>query len=170
MKNIFLLCLLVLWGLSSCGTAKKSVSAPDTPDEISVKADPGIEIMPTFQGGNELAFRDWVQLRVTYPENIYNDYIARRVGEWALQGRVVAGFIIDTDGMVKDVGIRSSPHYSYDQIVKDIITGSPAWTPGYKNDTAVRVRYTLPVDFKIDQETLGYLRQRKSARRTGQRR
>jgi len=175
MKNIFLLFLVLILGLSSCGTAKQAASDSASvsilsPDGLWVKADTTLEIMPTFQGGDELTFRDWVEIRLKYPENIYDDYIEGRIGEWALQGRVVAGFVVERDGTIKDVEIRSSPHRSYDQVVKDIITGSPAWTPGYKGEKAVRVQYTLPVEFKMDQETLDYYRRRKNARRNSQRR
>lgn len=101
-----------------------------------------VETMPSFQGGDLNAFRQWVMTQVRYPAEAMKNNIA---------GRVVANFVIERDGSVSNVNILQSP----DQILSDeavrVLTSTPAgaWTPGKQRGNIVRVKYTLPIDFNI---------------------
>lgn len=100
------------------------------------------ETMPKFQGGNLNAFRTWVQKQLVYPAE------AMKQG---IQGRVVVTFVIETDGSVSDIRLLQSPDQLLSDEARRIIASSPAgaWTPGEQRGQKVRVKYVLPVDFRL---------------------
>lgn len=101
------------------------------------------ETMPSFQGGNVNAFRTWVQTRVRYPEAALKQRI---------MGRVVATFIIEKDGSVSNVDILQSPDQSLSDEVRRVLAATPSgsWKPGMEQGKAVRVKHTIPVDFRME--------------------
>lgn len=100
------------------------------------------ETMPKFQGGDLLAFRTWVQKQLVYPAEAVKQNI---------QGRVVVTFVIETDGSVSDIRLLQSPDKLLSDEARRIIASSPAgaWTPGEQRGQKVRVKYVLPVDFRL---------------------
>ena len=99
-----------------------------------------VEQMPTFRGGDLNTFRDWVKLNVKYPADMYKQ---------GIEGRVVATFIINRDGSLSDVKILQSPEAEFSREVLSVLGRSPKWTPGQQKGKTVRVKYTIPVDFRI---------------------
>ena len=87
-----------------------------------------------------MAFRDWVKLNVKYPVDMYKQ---------GIKGRVVATFIINRDGSLSDVKILQSSAEEFSREVLRVLERSPKWTPGRQNGKVVRVKYTIPVDFRI---------------------
>jgi TonB family protein len=61
--------------------------------------------------------------------------------------RVLAQFVVDTDGSIVDVRIVKSGRAYLDKMVYDMLRSMPKWKPGEINGKAVKVRYTLPVSF-----------------------
>ena len=120
------------------------VSAAPQPTEASAAPEEPVlraEVMPAFQGsGNLNDFRTWVQMRVRMPEEAL---------EKQLQGRVVATFTIEKDGTLDDIRILQSPDPLFSDEVIRVLKGSDKWTPGTQEGKAVRVKYTLPIDFRI---------------------
>lgn len=112
------------------------VGAPEQPEEVSPEA----EVMPKFQGGDLNAFHRWVQMRVRMPEAA----LKRK-----LQGRVVATFTIEQDGTLDDIRIVQTPDRSLSEEVIRVLKQSDKWTPGTQKGEAVRVKYALPIDFRI---------------------
>ncbi|WP_418992359.1 energy transducer TonB [Alistipes sp.] len=98
-----------------------------------------VEQMPSFQGGDLDTFRQWVHREVKYPAE------ALRAGA---SGRVVVSFIVEKDGTVSHIEVLRSPHAAFTQEVIRALGSSPAWTPGSQYGRIVRVKYTLPVDFR----------------------
>ena len=100
------------------------------------------EKMPLFQGGNLNAFRTWVQEHLQYPA----EAVKRNI-----QGRVVVTFTIEKDGSVSNIQILQSPDKLLADEARRVIASSPAgaWTPGEQRGQAVRVKLTVPVDFRI---------------------
>ena len=96
------------------------------------------ETMPRFQGGDLLAFRAWVQQRLRYPDT-------------EATGRVVATFVVERDGSMGPIDILQTPDEALADEARRVLRSVPAdsWTPGFQQGEAVRVRYTLPVDFRI---------------------
>lgn len=118
------------------GTVKTaSAPAEDSPFLIA-------EVMPSFRGGDITAFRNWIQMHIKYPAEALKA---------KLYGRVVASFVIEKDGSVSDIQILQSPGKPLADEARRVIGNAPAdaWTPGRQRGQAVRVKLTVPVDFRI---------------------
>lgn len=100
------------------------------------------ETMPTFQGGDLNTFRNWVQKEVKFPP------IAQENG---IQGRVVLEFVIEKDGRLTNIKVLQAPDRSLSEEAVRVLNKSPKWTPGKQRNQVVRVKYTLPVDFRLQQ-------------------
>ncbi|MBQ5737620.1 MAG: energy transducer TonB [Alistipes sp.] len=107
-------------------------------EEIFVTA----EEMPTFQGGDLSKFRNWVQSHVKYPQ------IALENG---IQGNVVIKFVVEKDGKLSNIQVLQSPDKTLSDAAVQVLQKSPKWKPGKQRNKPVRVTYTLPVSFKIQQ-------------------
>lgn len=107
-------------------------------EEIFVNA----EEMPTFQGGDLSKFRNWVQSNVKYPQ------IALENG---IQGNVVIKFVVEKDGKLSNIQVLQSPDKTLADAAVAVLQRSPKWKPGKQRNKPVRVTYTLPVSFKIQQ-------------------
>jgi TonB family protein len=101
-----------------------------------VKADK----MPSFQSGSLEDFRRWVMTQVRFPKEMLDKDI---------RGRVVAAFIVDTDGNVSNVDILQSPDKAFSNEVIRVLMNSPKWEAGVSEGKPVKVKYTIPVDFAI---------------------
>lgn len=99
-----------------------------------------VEKMPSFQGGDLNKFRNWVQERVRYPQ------IAQENG---VSGKVVLSFVIEKDGTLTNIEVLQSPDRSLADEAVRVLKTSPKWEPGQQRNQPVRVKYTLPVDFRI---------------------
>ncbi len=98
------------------------------------------EEMPSFQGGDINAFRAWVQSNVRFPQ------IALENG---IQGTVVIAFVVERDGTLTVLEVLASPDRSLTDEAVRVLKQSPKWTPGKQRNQAVRVRYNLPVVFRL---------------------
>lgn len=98
------------------------------------------ETMPSFQGGDLNTFRNWVQQNVKFPT------IALENG---IQGRVVLSFVIEKDGRLTNVQVLQTPDRSLSEEAIRVLNKSPKWSPGKQRNQVVRVKYTLPVDFRV---------------------
>lgn len=98
------------------------------------------ETMPSFQGGDLNTFRNWVQTNVKFPQ------IALENG---IQGRVVLSFVIEKDGRLTNVQVLQTPDRSLSEEAIRVLNKSPKWSPGKQRNQVVRVKYTLPVDFRV---------------------
>lgn len=98
-----------------------------------------VESMPTFPGGDAALFK-YLSDNVKYP------VIAQENG---IQGRVICQFVVNKDGSIVDVQVVRSIDPSLDKEAVRVIQSMPKWTPGKQRGKAVRVKYTLPVNFKL---------------------
>ena len=99
-----------------------------------------VEKMPTFRGGDLNQFRNWVQGRLRYPQ------IAQENG---ISGRVTLSFVVERDGSVTNIQVLQSPDRSLAEEATRVVGNSPKWEPGMQSNKPVRVKYTLPVVFTI---------------------
>ena len=67
------------------------------------------------------------------------------------QGRVLVGFIVNRDGSVDDVKVVKSVHPALDEEAVRVVKAMPKWKPGKKGNKTVRVRYTLPMTFRMQE-------------------
>lgn len=98
------------------------------------------ETMPKFRGGDLNDFRRWVQMQVRMPKEAIEN---------RLQGRVTATFVIEKDGTLGDIRILQTPDRIFSEEVERVLKRSEKWTPGTQKGKAVRVKYTLPIDFRF---------------------
>lgn len=114
----------------------KPVAEEATEEEIFVFA----ETMPSFRNGDLNAFRNWVMQNVRFPQAALDNN---------LYGRVVLSFVIDKQGLLTDIEVLQSPDRSLADEAVRVLKQSPKWSPGKQRDRVVNVRYTLPVDFRL---------------------
>lgn len=118
------------------------IQTVETQEEQIVDDEPYLnaEVMPSFMGGDLTTFRNWVQSRVRYPQ------IANENG---IQGSVILSFVIEKDGRLTNIQVLRTPDRSLSEEAIRVLNQSPKWSPGKQNDQSVRIKYTLPVVFKI---------------------
>ena len=99
-----------------------------------------VESMPEFPGGQQALFK-YLSENVKYP------VIAQENG---IQGRVICQFVVNKDGSIVDVEVvRSGGDASLDKEAIRVIKSMPKWKPGKQRGKPVRVKYTVPVNFKL---------------------
>ena len=99
-----------------------------------------VETMPSFQGGDLNTFRNWVQSNVRFPQ------IALENG---IQGTVVLSFVIEKDGSLTNIQVLRTPDRSLSEEATRVLSKSPKWSPGKQRNQVVRVKYNLPVVFRV---------------------
>lgn len=102
-----------------------------------------VEVQPQYPGGNE-AMKKFISENLQYPK------IAQENG---IQGRVITQFIIEKDGSLSDIQIVRGVDPSLDKEAVRLIGTMPAWVPGTQRGNKVRVRYTLPITFRLEDQT-----------------
>lgn len=98
-----------------------------------------VESMPAFPGGDAALFK-YLNDNIKYP------VIAQESG---IQGRVVCQFVVNRDGSIVDIEVVRSIDKSLDAEAVRVISKMPRWTPGKQRGKTVRVKYTLPVNFRL---------------------
>ena len=98
-----------------------------------------VEEMPEYPGGDKKLL-EYVAKSVKYPQ------IARESG---IQGRVFVNFVIEPDGSVSNVKVLRGIGGGCDEEAVRVIKSMAKWKPGKQRGKAVRVTYTLPVNFKL---------------------
>ena len=101
-----------------------------------------VEEMPSFQGGDLMTFRNWVQSKVRYPQIAQENNIS---------GRVFLMFVVERDGSLTNIQVLQSPDPSLSDEAVRVLKTSPKWKPGKQRNQTVRVKYTLPIEFRIAQ-------------------
>jgi protein TonB len=97
------------------------------------------ERMPMFPGGDETLI-NWLYHAIKYPS------IAHDKG---IQGRVMVQFTVNKDGSIVDTEIFKGVHPSLDEEALKVVKSMPKWTPGMQKGKTVRVRYTMPIMFRL---------------------
>jgi len=120
--------------------AKEVIAQPEPPKhEEESKVFDVVEQMPSFPGGNG-ALLEYLATHVKYP------VVAQENG---VQGRVIVSFVVEKDGSITDVRVVRSVDPSLDREAARVVSSMPRWTPGKQNGSAVRVKYNVPVMFKL---------------------
>lgn len=118
------------------------VTEIETPDgEETIYSPYNIDKAPTFLKGDERKFlEEWVYQYLKYP-----DYPL----EQGIQGEVVVEFIVEKDGSVTNVrAVRGVDEHLENEAVR-VVSASPKWKPGIMGGKKVRVKYSIPVEFRL---------------------
>lgn len=78
---------------------------------------------------------------VDYPDMAFDNNI---------QGKVYVQFVVEKDGSITDVNVIKGVHKTLDNEAIRVVSGMPKWKPGKQRGKAVRVRYTIPINFTIN--------------------
>jgi len=98
-----------------------------------------VEDMPEFPGG-DLELQKWIARAVKYP------VIAQENG---ITGRVYVGFVVNKVGAIENVKIMRGVDPSLDKEAVRVINKMPKWKPGKQRGKAVKVSYTVPINFQL---------------------
>ena len=98
-----------------------------------------VEEMPVYPGGMP-AMMDFFNKNMKYPKEAFD---AKQ------EGRVIAQFVVEKDGSITDAHIVKSVSPALDAEALRIVNAMPNWTPGRQNGKPVRVKYTVPISFKL---------------------
>lgn len=98
-----------------------------------------VEVMPQYPGG-PIAMLKYIMENIKYPEQAMKE---------GIQGRVTVRFIVEKDGSISDVKPVLSVHPLLNKEAVRVVKSMPKWSPGKHNGKPVRVRFNLPVMFKL---------------------
>jgi protein TonB len=117
----------------------KEVVVDEKPKEEETKVFDVVEQMPQFPGGPQALF-EYLSKNIKYP------VVAEENG---IQGRVIVTFVVERDGSISDVKVIKSVDPSLDKVAIRVLKSMPKWIPGKQNGAPVRVKYTVPVTFRL---------------------
>ena len=98
-----------------------------------------VEQMPEFPGGTE-ALMTFLMKNVRYPEAAYKA---------GTEGQVIVTFIVEPDGVISNAKVVKKVSDDLDGEAIRLVGSMPKWKPGMQNGKAVRVKYTIPVTFRL---------------------
>ena len=107
---------------------------PKQPDVYDV-----VEGMPQFPGG-EAALMQYLSQNIRYPKEAM---------EAKTQGRVIVQFVIEKDGSISGAHVVKSVNPQLDAEALRVVNAMPNWTPGTQNGQTVRVKYAVPISFRL---------------------
>ena len=133
MKKLFLMSLMAVFCLTTVNAQKTIVSQKDQ------KVFDVVEQMPEYPGGMQALFT-FMADNIKYPE----DAVKQQV-----EGRVLVQFIVETDGSISNVEVIKRVFPSLDEEAIRVISAMPKWAPGKQNGKVVRVKFAIPVSFRL---------------------
>jgi protein TonB len=133
MKKLMILSLMAVFGLTTV-SAQKTVVAEKNQQAFDV-----VEQMPEYPGGIK-ALLDYLCQNVKYPADAEKQKI---------EGRVIANFVVETDGSISNVEVFRPVFPSLDAEAVRVLSAMPKWKPGMQSGKVVRVKYTVPISFNL---------------------
>ena len=122
----------------------------NTPDTVPFIM---IENAPVFKGCEGLSKAEnkkcFDEKMLKFVQRNFDVNIANEVGLRAGKYRISTQFIIDDQGNVVDIKIRA-PHSKLEKETQELIEKLPKFTPGKQRNKSVKVRYSLPITFRVD--------------------
>lgn len=133
MKKLIIMSLMAVFGLTTV-SAQKTVVAEKNQQAFDV-----VEQMPEYPGGIK-ALLDYLCQNVKYPADAEKQKI---------EGRVIANFVVETDGSISNVEVFRPVFPSLDAEAVRVLSAMPKWKPGMQSGKVVRVKYTVPISFNL---------------------
>lgn len=114
---------------------------PDTwiVDPESTEVFDVVQQMPSFPGGDR-KLMEYLAENTRYPKEFE---------ESCIHGRVIVTLVIEKDGSITNVKVVRSLDPRLDEEAVRIVSSMPKWYPGKQNGVTVRVRYIIPVTFRV---------------------
>ena len=133
MKKFIIMTLMALFGLTTV-SAQKTVVAKKNQQVFDV-----VEKMPEYPGGSAALF-EYLNGNIKYPADAKKKKI---------EGRVLVTFVVNTDGSITDIEVVKKAFPSLDAEAVRVISGMPKWKPGEQKGKKVRVKYSVPLSFRL---------------------
>ena len=133
MKKLLFMSLMAVCCLTTV-SAQKTVVSQKNQTVFDV-----VEQMPEYPGGIA-ALLEYLMKNVKYPADAEKQKI---------EGRVIATFIVETDGSISNIEVAKPVFPSLDAEAVRVLSGMPKWTPGRQNGKEVRVKYAVPISFNL---------------------
>ncbi len=128
-------------GVDSMGIFEEPPVAPTpTGTGTSNKTFTVVEQMPEFPGGNK-ALLEYLAKNTMYPP------IAR---EYGIEGTVFVTFVVDRTGQITDAAIAKGTDKHLEKEALRVVKAMPVWKPGKQNGREVKVQYTVPIKFVLN--------------------
>ena len=102
-----------------------------------------VEEMPEFPGGMGECMK-WLGQNIKYPAD---------AKEKGVQGRVIVQFVVEKDGTIVNAKVVRGVDPDLDAEALRVVNQSPKWKPGKQKGEAVRVKYTLPIMFRLGNDS-----------------
>ncbi|MDE5759741.1 MAG: TonB family protein [Bacteroides sp.] len=112
-------------------------------DTLDTPAFEVVENMPEFPDGGMAGLMQYLAENIRYPKKAQQE---------GTQGRVTVQFIVEKDGSISHTSILRSVHPELDAEAMRVINTMPKWKPGTQRGEVVRVKYTIPVMFRLPEE------------------
>jgi protein TonB len=116
-----------------------SAVAPNVTEDNTPRDWTAVEVLPTPYGG-AAAWSKFLQKNIHYPA---------RATEEGKQGKVFLSFIVEKDGHLSNIVVDRPMGFGLDEEAVRVLKLAPAWKPGIQNGHAVRVKFTIPINFQI---------------------
>lgn len=133
MKKLILMLLMAVCCLMTANAQKTVVS------QTNQKVFDTVDQMPEYPGGMQ-AMIEFLHANMKYPED---------AAKQKVEGRVMVQFVVETDGSVSDVHVARQVFPSLDAEAIRVVQAMPKWTPGKEKGRLVRVKYNLPIVFRM---------------------
>lgn len=128
------------------------VCAEDQPEYVTITDDPFggadengifqvVEEQPQFPGGMA-ALMEYLKKNIRYPA------ICKEQG---LQGRVIVQFVVNPDSTISDAQVIKPVNPHFDKEALRVVNAMPKWVPGKLRGKPVRVLFTVPVTFRLEE-------------------
>ena len=98
-----------------------------------------VEDMPEFPGGTA-GLLEYLRANIRYPAGCKENNI---------QGRVLVSFVVEKDGSISNTEVVKSVDEELDAEALRVVSKMPNWKPGTQRGEAVRVKYTVPINFRL---------------------
>lgn len=118
---------------------KEEPKVEEKPKEEENKIFEFVEQQASFPGGPG-AMNQWLAQNIRYPAAAQENNI---------QGRVTVQFVVELNGSISNVVVVRGVDPNLDKEAVRVVKSMPKWTPGMQNGRAVRSKFTLPVNFKL---------------------
>ena len=102
-----------------------------------------VEIMPEFPDGGMSGLMQFLSKNIQYPINAQKNHT---------QGRVTVQFVVNKDGSISEPKIIRGVDPDLDGEAIRVISLMPKWKPGMQKGQPVRVKYTVPVMFRLSDD------------------
>ena len=99
-----------------------------------------VEQMPEFPNGGTAGLMNFINKNLRYPTYCQEE---------GIQGKVIVAFVVNKDGSTSDLKVVWSANKYLDKEALRVLSGMPKWKPGKQNGVPVRVKCTVPINFKL---------------------